>query len=80
MFVIFNILFILLVYLLNYYIELARGLEYGVRAPVFYGDLRERRGDNGFPRMPAGNMFSSAEICESLQKPLRNLLGVYGRT
>ena len=27
-----------------------RVLDYGVRAPVFYGNLRERKGENGFPR------------------------------
>ena len=26
-----------------------RALEYGVRAPVFYGSLREQTGENGFP-------------------------------
>ena len=36
----------------------ARGLEYGVRAPVFYG-LREQTGDNGFQRMPTGSLFCS---------------------
>ena len=30
-----------------------RGLEYGVRAPVFCGSLREQPGENGFPRLRA---------------------------
>ena len=29
-------------------------LEYRVRAPVFYGELREHMGDRGFPRIPTG--------------------------
>ena len=31
-------------------------LEYGVRAPVFYGNLREQMGENSFPREPTGNL------------------------
>ena len=31
-----------------------RVLEYGVRAPVFHGNLREQTGGNGFPRTPTG--------------------------
>ena len=27
------------------------GLEYGVRAPVFCGNLREQTGDNGLPQI-----------------------------
>ena len=34
-----------------------RGLEYGVRAPIFSGDLREQTGENGFPRIPTGSLF-----------------------
>ena len=33
------------------------GLKYRVRAPVFYGNLWEQTGDNGFPRIPAGSLF-----------------------
>ena len=29
-----------------------RVLEYGVRAPVLYGNLREQKGGTGFPRTP----------------------------
>ena len=29
-------------------------LEYGVRAPVFCGNLREQTAENGFPRIPTG--------------------------
>ena len=36
-----------------------RGLEYGVQAPVFYGNLREQTGENGFPRIPAGSLCCS---------------------
>ena len=36
-----------------------RVLEYGVGAPVFYGNLREQTGENGFPRKPIGNLFGS---------------------
>ena len=36
-----------------------RGLEYGVRPPVFYGNLWEQTGENGFPRKPRGNLFCS---------------------
>ena len=28
---------------------LKRGLEYGARAPVFYGNLREQTGEDGVP-------------------------------
>ena len=31
-------------------------LEYGVRGPVFYGDLREQTGENGFPPIPTGSL------------------------
>ena len=36
-----------------------RVLEYGVRAPVFYGNLREQTGQNGFPQIPTGSLFCS---------------------
>ena len=48
-----------------------RVLEYGVRAPVFYWNLREHTGGNGVPRKPTGNMFCSYR---NLRKPP----GVYG--
>ena len=41
------------------YNQIKRVLEYGVRAPVFYGNLREQTGENGFPRKPTGNLFCS---------------------
>ena len=41
--------------------------EYGVRAPVFYGNLREQTGENGFPRKPTGNLFC---YCRNLRKSL----------
>ena len=51
-------------------------LEYGARAPVLYGSLREQTGENGFPRTPAGNVFLVlTEISEGLRKPP----GAYGR-
>ena len=53
-----------------------RGLEYGVRAPVFYGNLREQTRENGFPLKPAGVLFCYFYISESLRKPP----GVHGRT
>ena len=34
-----------------------RVLEYGIRAPVFHGNVREQTGENGFPPEPTGNMF-----------------------
>ena len=34
-----------------------RGLEHGVRAPVFYGNLQEQTGESGFPRKPTGTLF-----------------------
>ena len=34
-------------------------LEYGVRAPVFYGNLREQTGESGFLRIPTGILFCS---------------------
>ena len=34
-----------------------RVLEYGVRAPAFYGNLREQTGESGFPQIPAGILF-----------------------
>ena len=40
-------------------------LEYGVRAPVFYGNLPEQTGENGFPRIPTGILFVLKEICEN---------------
>ena len=51
-----------------------RGLEDGVRAPVFYGNLREQAGDNGFPRITTGSSLSCSyrslrtppEVSESL--------------
>ena len=36
-----------------------RGLECGVRAPVFCGNPREQTGENGFPQIPAGSLFCS---------------------
>ena len=33
--------------------------EYGVPAAVFYGNLREQTGENGFPRKPTGNLLCS---------------------
>ena len=36
-----------------------RGLKHGVRAPVFYGKLREQTAENGFPRNPIGSLFCS---------------------
>ena len=36
-----------------------RVLEYGVRAPVSYGNLREQTGENGFPRKPTGSLRCS---------------------
>ena len=36
-----------------------RGFEYGVRAPVFYGNLREQTRENGFPLIPTGSLFCS---------------------
>ena len=33
--------------------------EYGGRAPVFYGKLREQKGEDGFPRIPTGSLFCS---------------------
>ena len=39
--------------------ELKRGLEYGVRAPVFYGNLREQTGENGSLRIPTEKLFCS---------------------
>ena len=38
---------------------LKRGLEHGVRAPVFYGNVQEQTGENGFPRIPTGSLFCS---------------------
>ena len=55
-------------------IRIKIALEYGpyrVRAPDFYGNLREQTGENGFPRIPTGTLFCSYR---SLQKPP----GVYG--
>ena len=52
-----------------------RVLEYGVRAPVFYGNLREETGENGFPRIPTASMFCSCRNLRRLRKPP----GVYGR-
>ena len=49
-----------------------RGLEYGVRALVFYGNLRQQMGEHSFPRIPTGNLFCSYR---NLRKPL----GVHGR-
>ena len=34
-----------------------RVLEYGVRVLVFYGDLREHKGESGIPRKPTGSLF-----------------------
>ena len=45
--------------------------QYGVRAPVFCGNLREQAGESGFPRIPTGNMFCSSGN-------LRKTPGVYG--
>ena len=42
------------------------GLEYGVRAAVFYGNLREQTGESGFPRMPTGSLCCSYR---NLRKP-----------
>ena len=53
-----------------------RGLEYGMRASVFYGNLREQTGENGFARIPTGSLSCSYRISENLRKPP----GVYGRT
>ena len=53
-------------------IETKRVLEYGVRAPVFYGNLREQTGETCFPQKPTGSLFCS---CRNLRKPS----GVYGR-
>ena len=39
--------------------SIKRVLEYGVRAPVFYGNLREQTGENGSPRKPTGSQFCS---------------------
>ena len=36
-----------------------RVLEYGVRPPVFYGNLREQIGENVFPQKPTENLYSS---------------------
>ena len=36
-----------------------RGLEYGIGAPVFCGNLREQTGENGFPRKPTGSLLCS---------------------
>ena len=48
-----------------------RVLEYGVRAPVFFGNLREQTGENCFPRRPTGSLFCSycTDIFEHLRKP-----------
>ena len=51
--------------------QIKRGLEYGVRAPGFYGNLREQTGENGFPRIHTGSLFRSYR---NLRKPP----GVYG--
>ena len=52
-----------------------RGLEHGVRAPVFYGNLREQTGENGIPRIPTGSLCCSyrnlrkySETSESLRE------------
>ena len=50
-----------------------RVLEYGVQAPVFYGNLREQTGENGFPRIPTGSLFCS-------YRDLRKLPGIHRRT
>ena len=34
-------------------------LSAGLRAPVFYGNLREQTGESGFPRIPTGILFCS---------------------
>ena len=34
-----------------------RVFEYGVRAPAFYGNLRQQTVENGFPRIPTGMLF-----------------------
>ena len=50
-----------------------RVLEYGVRAPVSYGNPQEQMGgNNGFPRKPTGSLFCSYR---NLRKPPE----VYGR-
>ena len=51
-----------------------RVLEYGVRAPVSYGNLREQTGENGFPRKPTGSLFCSYRNLRNL----RNLLEFTG--
>ena len=57
-----------------------KGLEYGVRAPVFYGNLREQTGENGFPRIRIVQeawfvLTVLTDISESLRKPR----GVFGK-
>ena len=54
--------------------RIKRGLAYGV-APVFYGNLREQTGDNGFDEYLQEACFVLTEISENLRKTP----GVYGR-
>ena len=41
------------------YRKVKRGLEYEVWAPVFYGNLWEQTGENGFPRIHTGSLLCS---------------------
>ena len=52
-----------------------RGHAYGVRAPVFYGNLREQTGQRGLPRVPSGSLCCSYRYLRKYLKPP----GVYGR-
>ena len=56
-------------------IIIERGLEYGVQAPVFYGNLREQTGENICPRIPTGNLFLLLQTSPKISGNLREFPG-----
>ena len=51
-----------------------RTFDYGVRAPVFYGKLREQTGENGFPRIPTGILFLLLQKSPNISGNLREFM------
>ena len=56
-----------------------RVLEYGLRAPVFYGSPGERAGENDLPENPRGAYCFGELIVLSLQKSPENLREFAGK-
>ena len=53
----------------NHHLQARGELEYGVRAPVFYGNLREKTGETVFHEYLHEACFVLTEISENLWKP-----------